>query len=69
MGRVEAVYVLTGFTIVRETDNAVQVQRDGDDDDEREWIPFSQIREIVREPGKMRIVMTEWIAQKKGFIE
>lgn len=40
-------------------------------EDSWHWIPYSQIEEVHRDPrvqGNDRIVVTRWIAQKKGII-
>lgn len=61
-------YTLRGFTIIRETEKAILIQRDGDGPEDRMFLPFSQINEIHR-GADPTIVMTEWIAREKGLIE
>lgn len=54
-----------GLTIVRETDNAILVQHEGDE----HWIPLSQVSKITRttNKGQDTVTMTAWIAGKKGL--
>ena len=50
-----------------ETDNAVLVYDFVKD--ESHWIPLSQVESMhFDKEGNGRIVMTEWIAKKKGFL-
>ena len=50
-----------------ETENAVLVYDFVKD--EQHWIPLSQVESMhFDKEGNGRIVMTEWIAKKKGFI-
>jgi hypothetical protein len=40
-------------------------------EDEWHWIPYSQVEEIHRDPRSHdndRIVITKWLAEKKGLI-
>ncbi len=59
------VYDVRGY-ILRETDEAIQVDVDG----EKIWFPLSQVEEIHRENGPEMdwLVVTKWIAQKKGLV-
>jgi hypothetical protein len=51
-------------TIVHETDNAIRIDYQG----ELIWIPLSQVDEIHRRKGDTDlVVMTRWIASKKGL--
>lgn len=55
--------------IRHETDNAILIVDTATG--EELWIPLSQIEEIHREgkvKGADRVVMTDWIAQKKGLL-
>lgn len=53
--------------VVRETDNAILFQV-SDLDDEEVWFPTSQVESIHRDStGRGTIVVTDWIAQKKGI--
>jgi hypothetical protein len=50
-----------------ETENAVLIFDPVSDEDI--WIPLSQIHEMHwNQKGEGRIVMTEWIAKKKGLL-
>ena len=58
---------LTGIRFIRETDAAILIDYGGME----EWIPFSQVEEIQRHPtdaSHNSILMSEWIAEKKGLI-
>ena len=52
---------------IAETDNAILICDPASD--EEIWIPLSQVEEIHRDKGGEtgRIIMTEWIARKKGL--
>ena len=52
--------------IIHETSSAVLVKKN----DDEFWFPFSHVERIVRskEPGKSQIVVTAWIAKKKGLL-
>lgn len=55
--------------VVHETDNAIKVIDTVTG--EEMWIPLSQIEEIHREgkvKGADRVVMSDWIAEKKGLL-
>lgn len=54
-------------SFVRETDNAICINDPASGEDI--WIPLSQVEEIHRDAdGKTgRVVMSEWIARKKGL--
>lgn len=49
--------------IKRETEAAICICVDGDDF----WIPFSQTHSIHREDTGDKLVISKWIAQKKGL--
>lgn len=57
---------LEGVTLGTETDKAILVTRKGE---APVWVPLSHIRKIERGQGegKDTIVVTAWIAGKKGF--
>lgn len=51
-----------------ETDNAVLIYDPASDEDV--WIPLSQIEEMhFDKTGQGTMVMSEWIARKKGLIK
>ena len=49
--------------IKRETEAAICIRIDGDDF----WIPLSQTHSIRREDAGDKLVISKWIAQKKGL--
>ena len=55
-------------TVVHETDNAIRIDYQG----ELIWIPLSQVEEIHRRNKAVGdtdvVVMTRWIASKKGLL-
>ena len=52
---------------LHETDNAIQIEDPATG--EILWIPFSQVEEVHRGPTKEgTIVMSRWIAEKKGLL-
>lgn len=59
-------FTWTDCDIVHETDNAVLVKK-GEDEI---WFPFTHVERIVRskEAGKSQIVVTAWVAKKKGLL-
>lgn len=66
MGRSNSTVRLTGVRFIRETSAAILIGYG----DMQEWIPFSQVEEILRHPtdhSKNSIEMSEWIAQQKGL--
>lgn len=57
--------------IIRETDSALlfKFQVNDECNVQTEWFPVSQVQSIHRNPGKKdEIVMSAWIATKKGII-
>ena len=58
------------FIEVHKTENAVLLKIEGQEDDEGEWVPFSQIDKVVRVPNSRvtEVTMTAWIARTKGVI-
>ncbi len=60
-------YTLTGVRIATPTGKAVRVSRAIDEvRNEEWWFPLSQVKEMHHMEG--RIVVTAWIAKKKGLI-
>jgi len=68
MARTTELFTLRRATIVRETAAAILVLQDGDEEDESIWIPTSQVDQITRLPEGATIVMSAWIAKKKGLL-
>ena len=60
------VVTLKQVNIIHETASAILVEIDGDT---RAWFPLSQVHEIHRHAGdyESSIVISKWIAQKKGL--
>lgn len=57
-----------GAIFVTDTEAAICINVERVDEPEL-WIPFSQIDKIVKHKnGTCDIVMTEWIARKKGLV-
>lgn len=56
------VYELTGIHIATPTGKAVRVSRGN----EEWWFPLSQVKEMHHMEGRM--IVTVWIAKKKGLI-
>ena len=60
-------YTITGVNIAAPTGKAVRVSRStGPGRTEEWWFPLSQVKERHHVEG--RIVVTAWIAKKKGLI-
>jgi len=59
-------FTLENCTIIHETREAILIRKGSDEF----WFPFSHIERIVRsrEAGKSLVVMTAWIAKKKGLL-
>lgn len=65
MSRSIELWTLKCGMIVRETEAAMLVDYDGD----QQWIPISQVTEIQHNlDGSVDITMTAWIAKQKDFI-
>ena len=67
MARGETIEVCATF--ITETDMAVLINHDGED--ENTWVPKSQITEMeddMEEGEVYTFTMTEWIANERGFI-
>lgn len=61
----EPVFTCHPLAFLRETDNAIFINLHGED----LWIPLSQVKEIHRGPnGNNTLVVTAWIAKKKGLM-
>lgn len=50
--------------IKRETDAAILVLYN----DEDVWIPLSQVHSIHRDPDRLHLYVTPWIAKQKGLV-
>lgn len=50
--------------IAAQTDEAICVEID----EEQIWFPLSQVHEICHDPIDMHLIVTAWIAKKKGLL-
>lgn len=54
---------LKDITVVRETNAAICIRKDGVE----HWLPFSQVESVHRNGAKSWLVVKSWIAKKKGL--